>query len=133
MVPILVDVGSIDDFVEAVPRVVAVDGREIGIVVWQREVFALRNICPHQLGPICGGYVMRKIVSDASHAVDVQNDNPVVICPWHGWEFEVRTGRAAWGDPSYKLRTYPAAVVDGRVLVDASPRRAEAVVGVIED
>jgi nitrite reductase/ring-hydroxylating ferredoxin subunit len=36
-------------------RGVAVDGREIGILHSTDEVFALRNICPHMLAPVCRG------------------------------------------------------------------------------
>ena len=39
--------------------------------------YALDSVCPHQGGPLAGG--------------DVQNC--IVTCPWHGWQFDVRTGQ----------------------------------------
>jgi nitrite reductase/ring-hydroxylating ferredoxin subunit len=117
-----VDVAAYDDLIEAKPKIVTVAGREIGVVRWREEVFALRNICPHQLGPVCAGYAMPLLVGEADGTIEVDDDTLVVVCPWHNWEFDARTGRAAWADAPYRLKTYPVQVVDGRVLVD--PGRA---------
>lgn len=40
------------------------------------EVFALDGVCPHQGGPLGQGELRANIVT----------------CPWHGWQFDVRTG-----------------------------------------
>ena len=39
-------------------------------------------------------------------------------CPWHGWEYDVRTGRSLCEPEKVRVRTYPARVEDGRVLVE---------------
>lgn len=115
-----VDVGSVEDFGEGRPRIVEVGGREIGVVRWREELFALRNICPHQYGPMCRGHTMPLLTGDADEGtIAADEDRPVVVCPWHGWEFDARTGRAAWGPSTYRIKTYPVVVEDGRVLVDA--------------
>jgi nitrite reductase/ring-hydroxylating ferredoxin subunit len=69
---------------------------------------------------------MPLLLGDADEgAIEVQEDRLVVVCPWHGWEFDARTGRMAWGESSkYSLRTYSATVRDGRVLVDPGTLRA---------
>lgn len=113
-----VDVGAVEEFVEGRPRVVQLSGREVGVLAWRGEVFAVRNICPHQYGPVCRGSAMPLIVSDQEGVMDLDENTPVIICPWHGWEFEARTGRAAWGESPYKLKTYPVKIEAGRVLVD---------------
>ncbi len=41
------------------------------------QVFALDGICPHQGGPLGKGNL----------------EGSVVTCPWHGWQFDVRTGQ----------------------------------------
>jgi len=129
-----VDVGAAEEFAEGRPRVIQLAGREIGVTLWQGEVFALRNICPHQYGPVCGGYAMPMLLGDADGVLEVDDDRLVIVCPWHGWEFDARTGRAAWGPSAYRLKTFPARIEDGRVLVDAGPaqpaaKTAEAVAG----
>ena len=120
-----VDVGAAEEFLEGKARIVTVEGRSIGVIRWRDEVYALRNICPHEYAPVCAGYTMPKILGDHDGQLRVDDDTLVVVCPWHGWEFEARTGRAAWGKSNYKLKTYPTKIEDGRVLVDPGrPRRA---------
>src|SRR5690242_1236078 len=102
-----VDVGEIEDFPEGKPKIVQLAGREVGVTRWRGEVFALRNICPHQYGPVCGGYAMPMVVGDVNGVLEVDDDRLVMVCPWHGWEFDARTGAAAWGKSHYKLKTYP--------------------------
>ena len=42
----------------------------------------------------------------------------MVKCPWHGWEFDIRTGKS-WCDPSrVRVRQYPVAVKPGTELVE---------------
>jgi nitrite reductase/ring-hydroxylating ferredoxin subunit len=40
----------------------------------------------------------------------------LVRCAWHGWEFEIASGRAL-ADPRIRARTYPVRVEDGRVVI----------------
>jgi nitrite reductase/ring-hydroxylating ferredoxin subunit len=49
--------------------------------------------------------------------LEYDSDRLVLSCPWHGWEFDVETGRAIW-DESYRAKTYATTVRDGRVLVE---------------
>jgi nitrite reductase (NADH) small subunit len=119
-----VDVGAENEFQEGQAKVVAVEGRQIGVIRWRTEFYALRNICPHQFAPVCGGYTMPMLVGDHDGHVSVDNDRLVVVCPWHGWEFEARTGRAAGANSSHKLKTYPTKIEGGRIYVDVGrPRR----------
>jgi nitrite reductase/ring-hydroxylating ferredoxin subunit len=120
-----VDVGALGDFEEGVPKPMSVEGREIGIVRWRGEAFALRNICPHEYGPVCAGYAMPMIVGDTDGVIDIDEDHLVVVCPWHGWEFNARDGRAAWGKSSYKLKTYPTKIEADRILVDIGKVKAQ--------
>jgi nitrite reductase/ring-hydroxylating ferredoxin subunit len=120
-----VDVGRLDDFQDRDVTVIAVDGREIGVVRWSDDVYALANLCAHQRGPLCRGTLSPKLESREPGAVELMEGTPVIACPWHGWEFDVRTGRAIW-DEGYAVRTYPAQVKNGRVLLDVGPRREAA-------
>jgi nitrite reductase (NADH) small subunit len=118
------DVGALDDFEQRRPAVVEVDGREVGILRWEDNVFAVRNICPHMLAPVARGTALALITSDEQGAPQVDASRPVIVCPWHGWEFDAGTGRAVCQGLHYKLRTYPAEVEDGRVRVMVPRRRA---------
>jgi len=50
--------------------------------------------------------------------LEVDDSQPTVTCAWHGWEFDVRDGRAIAPGNGLQVRSYPACVRDGVVLVD---------------
>ena len=50
--------------------------------------------------------------------LEVDDSRPTVTCAWHGWEFDVRDGRAIAPGNGLRVRSYPACVRDGVVLVD---------------
>jgi nitrite reductase/ring-hydroxylating ferredoxin subunit len=87
-------------------KLVTVAGREIGVFFVDGEYFALRHRCPHQGGPLCAGHLLRLVESDGpgSYAVGPKR---LLQCPWHGWEFDIRTGRS-WFDPAkQRVKRYP--------------------------
>ena len=91
--------------VEQIPagegRTFVARGRDIA-VFRQRDgaVYAAENACPHQAGPLAEG-----IIGACQ-----------VICPMHGWKFDLATS-ACLNDPEHHIRTYPARLVDGQILV----------------
>jgi nitrite reductase/ring-hydroxylating ferredoxin subunit len=115
--------------VDAIPDggsiVVELEGRAIGVFKVRGEVFALRNRCPHQGGPVCTGAVVPTLTArvEPSGAVTEFFDESrmVVACPWHGWEFDLRNGRCV-ADRSRGIATYEAEVRDGQVIVHTRTR-----------
>jgi nitrite reductase (NADH) small subunit len=117
------DVGALDDYPEGLPKIVDVGGWEVGIVRWKGDAYALRNVCPHELAPVCRGLVRPRIVSPgAPGMIGLDDDMMILTCPWHGWEFDIQTGHCVSGDP-HSVRTYPVSIDNGRVLVDVPERR----------
>ena len=51
-----------------------------------------------------------------TYAFDYGRDGEIIRCVWHGWEFEIATGRAL-ADRRVTARTYPVDVCDGEVVV----------------
>jgi nitrite reductase/ring-hydroxylating ferredoxin subunit len=97
----------------------------IGVFNVNGSYHALRNLCPHKLGPLCTGRVSGRVVAAAppsSYApeLEVERDGEIIRCPWHLWEFEIATGRCLV-DPRVRVKTYPVAVEDGQVVVYADP------------
>jgi 3-phenylpropionate/trans-cinnamate dioxygenase ferredoxin subunit len=98
-------------------RIVTVRGREIGIFNLGGEYFALANRCPHAGGPLCQGRVGPLVVSDGPGRYGLARGREFLRCPWHGWEFDIRTGQS-WCDPnSVKARQFRVAVERGADLV----------------
>jgi nitrite reductase/ring-hydroxylating ferredoxin subunit len=99
-------------------RLVEVRSRSIGVVRWRGALHALRNLCPHQGGPACRGLLRPLLKPDSTVGeIALDEDHLVLSCPWHGWEFDVATGRSLWDD-TCRLGKYRVAVERGRVLIE---------------
>jgi nitrite reductase (NADH) small subunit len=113
-----VDIGAVDEFVDARPRTIYHQKRAIGIIRYRGRFLAIRGLCPHQLGPLSEGPVRSKLkISERSNELEVDADSPVIACPWHGWEFDVQTGRMI-ADQSFRVQTYAVRVRGTRVLLN---------------
>jgi 3-phenylpropionate/trans-cinnamate dioxygenase ferredoxin subunit len=126
-------VARADEIAPGERKIVQIGSRSIGVFNVAGEYFALRNRCPHQGGPLCQGLTFAPLRSAAPGEYQRGADGEVVRCPWHGWEFEIRTGRS-WFDPErtrvrgYRARvqaeppgdaqTYPARCEQGYVVVE---------------
>jgi nitrite reductase (NADH) small subunit len=116
---LLVDIGASDDFEEGRLSLVEVDGKELAVLCRRGNWYALRNVCPHLGAPLCFGRVQALLRSAESLGdLVVEVDRPVLMCPWHRWEFDLSSGRALSGVE--RIRMYPAHVADDRVYVDVS-------------
>ncbi len=84
-------------------KIVKVADRTIGIFNVKGEYFALRNACPHQGGPLCKGRVTGFLFGDKPGDLTYTRQGEILRCPWHGWEFDIRTGQS-WHAPD-RIRT----------------------------
>lgn len=95
-----VTVGRADAFTPG-GHFVKVDGRHVALFRLADGFHALDNLCLHRAGPICEG------------DIDARD---VVTCPWHGWSYQIRTGRLTQ-DPSVAVSRHDVRIVDGEVQV----------------
>lgn len=91
-------------------------GRSIGLFNVRGRFYALHNRCPHRGGPVCLGPVTGTALPSDVLRYAYGREGEIVRCAWHGWEFDIATGRAVV-DPTVRARTYPVEVKDGRVYV----------------
>jgi 3-phenylpropionate/trans-cinnamate dioxygenase ferredoxin subunit len=104
-------------------RIVEVAGRSIGVFNVGGDYLAVRNRCPHQGGPLCEGVQLGEVTSSGPGEYRYDRPGEIIRCPWHAWEFDLRTG-ASWFDPERKrVRSYEVEVVDAADLGDAEPPR----------
>jgi nitrite reductase/ring-hydroxylating ferredoxin subunit len=93
-------------------KLVEVEGRSIGIFNVEGEYLAIRNTCPHQGGPVCLGEQFGVLDSTGPGEYAYSRKDEMIRCPWHGWEFDLRTGQS-WFDPvRTRVRSFEV-VVDG--------------------
>lgn len=112
-----------EKFADGDRRIVSSGALEIGVFRWDSEYYAYRNLCPHQGGPACEGIMMHKVedVLAPDRTVHGQrfSDREIhFVCPWHGYEYDLRTGECA-ADRRLRLRAYKVVVRDGEVFVVA--------------
>ncbi len=93
-----VRIDAVENFADRSKRVVTIGDEEIGVFRLGQEFFAWRNICPHQGGPVCQGRLYARVHEKLdsamrSHGRYYDDDKLNIVCPWHGLEFDVRTGQ----------------------------------------
>ena len=76
------------------------EGRVYAIFNVDGEISAIDGICPHQGGPLADGAL----------------EGTTVTCPWHGWQFDVRSGKTPLG-PKIKQAVYEVKIEEQDVMV----------------
>jgi len=103
-------VATVDEIPPGGRKIVELEGRSIGIFNLTGEFYAIRNTCPHQGGSLCKGVLTGFVISDAPGRYQYLRRGEVIRCPWHGWEFEIKTG-SSWVDPKrVRVKRYPVTV-----------------------
>jgi nitrite reductase (NADH) small subunit len=93
-------VARLEDVPPDTVTTVQVGQTEVALARVGDEVYAVEHACLHMKGPLGEGHL----------------DGCVLSCPWHGWQYDVRTGENEF-DRAIVLETYPVEVEDGEVKV----------------
>jgi nitrite reductase/ring-hydroxylating ferredoxin subunit len=99
-------------------KLVQVGGRAVVVFNLGGEFFALGDRCPHKGGSLSQGKLTGLVESSAPGEYRYSRRGEILRCPWHSWEFDVRTGRS-WCDPErLRARNYAVSVEPGARLVE---------------
>lgn len=113
-------------------KLVTVKGRPIAVFNLGGEFFGLLNRCPHQGGDLCEGLVTAVITADRPGEYRMSRHGEIIRCPWHGWEFDIRTGQS-WCEPDrIQTKQYPVEIAAGTDLVKG-PYIAETIPVLVEE
>jgi nitrite reductase (NADH) small subunit len=85
-------------------RAVRLGRMEVALFNLGGRFVAIENKCPHQGGPLCDGIVA----------------GTTVVCPLHGWKFDLDSGAPVLASLPVCLTTFPTRVEDGVILVDVA-------------
>jgi len=97
---------SVHDIEEDTGKRFIINETEIAVFKTNGNIFALSNICPHQqTALIYDGFI----------------EEGCVVCPAHGWKFDLRTGNKKSG--SRGLDSYVVKIVDENIFVKVVPKR----------
>lgn len=96
-----VKVGRVGDLADGQAKVVQVDGQRIALFYVGGRYYALEAACPHEGGPLADGII----------------EGLRIICPWHGYDFHLKTGECGL-DPDLRALTYPVKIQDDDLLIE---------------
>ena len=120
-----------EDVLEGGRVVVDVDGLEIGIFRLDGRLYAWENRCVMLGGPVCQGTLMNRVterLDDERRSLgDDFAEELHIVCPWHGYEYDVRTGMHPGGSAGCACAASRSRSAGARSLSvsDAVARRAE--------
>jgi nitrite reductase/ring-hydroxylating ferredoxin subunit len=115
--------GKASEFRDGDRRIVFLGETEIGVFRANGQFYAYSNYCLHQGGPACEGLtiarVEERILPDkTSRGLYFSDVELHFVCPWHGYEYDMRTGECV-ADRSLKLKRYQVVEKeDGVYVVD---------------
>ena len=78
-----------DEIAEGVGKLVRLKGDEMAVFKSNGKLYGVQNICPHEGGQLCNGWI----------------DGGEVVCPLHGYKFDLKTG-ACSTDPTLKSKSF---------------------------
>jgi len=97
---------SMDELKESIGRKFLANDVEIAVFKINSEIFSVSNVCPHQQTHlIFDGFI----------------EDEFVVCPAHGWKFNLKTGKKDSG--SNGLDSYPVKVIDNLVYIKVYPKK----------
>ena len=102
----LIDVCPVEELPPGHVKIVFAGTLAIGVYNLDGEYFALEDRCSHDDGPLCEG--------------DFDEEEGIAICPRHGANIDIRTGRALTLPAVDPVGTYAVRVEDGFVKVDVA-------------
>jgi 3-phenylpropionate/trans-cinnamate dioxygenase ferredoxin subunit len=97
------DVCPVEELPSCSVKIVYAGEIAVGVYNLNGEYYALEDRCSHDDGPLCEG--------------DFECEDGVAICPRHGANIDIRTGRALTLPAVESVRTFPVRVEDGIVKV----------------
>ena len=113
-------------------KLVTVKGRPIAIYNLDNQYYGMLDRCPHQGGSLCAGIVTGLLLSKEPGQYTYTRPGEFVRCPWHGWEFDIRTGQSYCDPEKYRSKSYAVTAESGAAVV-AGPYKAETVPVVVEE
>jgi nitrite reductase/ring-hydroxylating ferredoxin subunit len=96
--------------------IVKVNGHSIGIFHVDGRYHAFLNRCPHQGAELCVGRVVSHITSAQPGQLSVDSSRRYLVCPWHGWEFDLDTGQSYFDPARMRARRYSVELEPGSAL-----------------
>jgi len=103
-------IGHVSELPPGERKIVLVDGRSVGVFNVHGAFYALRNSCPHQAAPLCLGSIKGMTMPSDPGEYVWSREGEILRCPWHGWEFDITTGRSIFNPHRVRVKAYDVTV-----------------------
>ncbi len=91
-------------------KIVDIGKRSIGVFNIKGTYHAISNVCPHQLAPLCLGRVSGTTLPSKPNEFNYGLEGQIIRCPWHGWEFDITTGKSVFNPHKVRVKSYEVTV-----------------------
>jgi nitrite reductase (NADH) small subunit len=112
---------TVEDLPPGKRKIVELDGLSIGVFNVNGSFHALKNICPHQGAPLCQGSIKGTALPSGPGEYVWAREGEILRCPWHGWEFDLLTGRSIFNPHKVRVKAYDVSVERGRSAAADDP------------
>jgi Ferredoxin subunits of nitrite reductase and ring-hydroxylating dioxygenases len=109
-------VGRADEIPVGGRKIVQIDRLSLGIFHLESGFHAIRNDCPHQGAELCKGSVHGTYRPGPTTEYVPAFPGRILRCPWHGWEFDIVTGKGLY-DERGRVSIYEVRVNDAGDLI----------------
>mgnify|MGYP001228019240 CR=1 FL=1 len=99
-------------------KLVNVRGRPILIFNLDGDYFGILDRCPHQGASLCKGQLVGLVESDRPGQYNFTRNNEIIRCAWHGWEFDIRTGKSRCEPEKIKATQYNINTKTGSEIIE---------------
>jgi 3-phenylpropionate/trans-cinnamate dioxygenase ferredoxin subunit len=82
------------------------------------SVYALRDRCAHAAARLTNGRLLRKVAVGGEVDRYELTDELIIRCPWHGYEYELPTGRCLADPNRTRVRAYPVTIENGTICIE---------------
>ncbi len=103
-------VGRASEIAPGERKILQLAGRSIVIFNVHGHFYALRNSCPHQAAPLCPGQIKGMTMPGKPGEYIWAREGEILRCPWHGWEFDITTGRSIFKPRKTRVKSYEVTV-----------------------
>ena len=119
-------VGDVSELVEGKFKIIKQGALNIGVTrLRDGAIKAVRNWCPHKGAAICKGIIGGTWPPSAPGEFSYDREGEILICPWHGFEYDLKTGDELYRKVPTRLRFYQVIERDQKIYLVVSRRPME--------
>jgi nitrite reductase/ring-hydroxylating ferredoxin subunit len=120
-------VGDAAELVEGAFKIIRQGALNVGVTrLRDGTIKAVRNWCPHKGAAICKGIIGGTWPPSSPGELDYDREGEILVCPWHGFEYDLNTGDELYRNTPTRLRFYEVVERESKIYLLVNKRALEA-------